>query len=212
MTHPAVRERKEQARAAKTRAVLIDAARQSFGSRGYNATVMGDLVADASLTRGALYHHFADKADLFEAVVRQVSIEIRDKAYHIVQTNHPDISDMFLQGMNTYLRLIAYDLPAQRIILIDGPSVLGWDRWQAINSDIFLTGMVRALEMLMDLGEIRQVQAETMGRLILASLNEASHLIAHAKDREKVWREVTNAIEELIKGLARQGLSRNKQS
>lgn len=201
MTNPAIRERKEQARSARTRAALIDAARQSFGSKGYNATIVGDLVAEASLTRGALYHHFVDKADLFEAVVRQVSAEIRDKAYHIVQANHSDISDMFLQGMNTYLRLIAYDLAAQRIILIDGPSVLGWDRWQAINSDIFLTGVVRGLEMLMDLGKIREVQAETMGRLILASLNEASHLIAHATNHERVWREVTEAIGALIKGL-----------
>ena len=203
MNKPAIRERKEQARAARTRAALIDAARQSFGSKGYNATIVGDLVAEASLTRGALYHHFIDKADLFEAVVRQASTEIRDRAENIAQANHPDIWDMFLRGMITYLQLIASDVEAQRIILIDGPSVLGWNRWQAINSDIFLTGLVHGLEILIDLGKIRIVRPEVMGRLILASLNEASHLIAHSANHKKSWLEVTEAIEELMKGLRR---------
>src|SRR5689334_15831407 len=116
-------------KAAATREALVAAGRRLFASPGYFATSTEDLVRAAAVgTRGALYHHFADKRDLFLAVFHEVE---RDLASQAEETQSRTVSlDSLRAGLHGYLEAAASHPEVQRIILIDGPSVLGW--WEVL--------------------------------------------------------------------------------
>ncbi len=182
------------------RDALVAAARESFGRLGYHATGTNDLVASVSATRGVLYHHFADKKDLFTQVARDVARELSRSSAGVMAlpgTNR----DRIVEGLKRYLTLISASPEAQRILLIDGPSVLGWKDWQALQSHIILPGMVMALRLLMEDGVMGVRPPEPMARLILAALNDAAMSIAHAADPAAVQEEINNALITLFEGL-----------
>lgn len=184
------------------RDALVAAARASFGRLGYHATGTNNLVAAVSATRGVLYHHFADKKDLFTQVARDVARELSRHSAGVMAlpgTNRERI----VEGLRRYLNLIATTPEAQRILLIDGPSVLGWEDWQALQSRIILPGMVEALRLLMADGAMVPRPPEPMARLILAALNDAAMSIAHAAEPAAVQDEISDALITLFEGLLR---------
>lgn len=119
------RTRRTQAeRLATTRRQLLDSARLYFGSQGYEAASTVEILEHAGLTRGALYHHFADKRSLFLAVAAEVDVEISGKASKgVVQLKSAD--QRLLTGLKIYLEGLVEPANAQ-ILLLDGPSVIGW--------------------------------------------------------------------------------------
>ena len=184
-----------------TRATLIKVACAQFGTAGYHATGTHDLVALASVTRGALYHHFADKATLFEAVLRQVAAELIRAANKRVADLSGNTWRQFTEALPAYLRLVATSPEAQRILLIDGPVVLGWKRWRDIQSEYVLSGMVVTLKMLMDEGVIARRPPEPLAHLIQAALDDAALSIAHATDPQAVSDASADALLCLLTGL-----------
>ncbi len=184
------------------RNALFAAARESFGRLGYHATGTNDLVASVSATRGVLYHHFADKKDLFTKVASDVARELSRRSAGVMAlpgTNRERI----IEGLKRYLHLIAASPEAQRILLIDGPSVMGWEDWQALQSRIILPGMVEALRLLMEDGVMDPRPPEPLARLILAALNDAAMSIAHAAESAAVQDEISDALIMLFEGLLR---------
>jgi AcrR family transcriptional regulator len=190
----------QRVKSAATRAALIAAARARFAEAGYHATGTNDLVALASVTRGALYHHFVDKEDLFEAVFGQVYDELLQAARTTVAPMAGDTWRQLIIGVTTHLRLRAESAEAQRILLIDGPVVFGWDRWRELQSAT-LQGMVRTLWMLMDEAVIAKQPAEPLAHLIVAALNDAALSIAHAPDPRAALPTFTEALLTLVGGL-----------
>lgn len=184
-----------------TRASLIKVACAQFGKAGYHATGTSDLVALASVTRGALYHHFADKSALFEAVFREVAAELIRAANKRVAGLSGDTWRQFTEALPAYLRLVATSPEAQRILLIDGPVVLGWKRWREIQSEYVLGGVVEILSMLMDEGLIARRAPEPLANLIQAALDDAALSIAHAADPQAVSIEAADALLCLLEGL-----------
>lgn len=190
----------QRVKSAATRAALIAAGRERFGSVGYHETGTHDLVALASVTRGALYHHFGDKKDLFEAVFLQIDEELNRAAHAIVAPLSGDTWRQLLIAMETYLRLRAENREAQRILLLDGPAVLGWERWRELQAGS-LQSMVQTLWMLMDQSVIERGSPETLALLIFAAMNEAALSIAHAVAPKEALSVHSSSLLMLVKGL-----------
>src|SRR5215470_5176370 len=130
----------EQSRETQDR--LLRAARQLFTERGYAGTAMEDLVAKAGMTRGALYHQYADKRDLFRAVFEAVESELGQQLA-VAVGSETDPWQMLRAGARAFLAA-ATEPSIRQIVLIDGPAVLGWEEWRRIDSQHSL-GMVRMI-------------------------------------------------------------------
>ena len=190
----------QRIKSATTRAALIAAGRERFGKAGYHETGTHDLVALASVTRGALYHHFGDKKTLFEAVFQQTDEELNRNAHATVAPLSGDTWRQLIVAIETYLQLRAESREAQRILLLDGPAVIGWERWRELQVGS-LQGMAQTLRMLMDQSLIAKGSPETLAQLILAAMNESALAIAHASDPAEALAAHTESLLVLVKGL-----------
>ena len=189
--------RDEGARA--TRDALVQAGLDLFAERGYAEVATEEIVARAQVTRGALYHHFEDKRDLFRAVHERVEEELIAR----IGTVMGDVADpweLILAGTRSFLD--ACEEPAvKQIALIDAPAVLGWDEWREIDERYGL-GLTRtALGGAIKAGVLRPLPLEPLSHLLLAALSEAALMIASAEDPASTRREVEAALVELLEGL-----------
>src|SRR5947209_11525934 len=165
-----------------TRGALVAAARRLFGARGYAAVGTEEIVAAAGVTRGALYHHFRDKRDLFRAVFVAGEEELLTGVGQSV-VSIEDPYDRLSAALDATLDACA-DPVVARISFLDGPAVLGADEWRAIVEE-FSLGLVKLmLEQAMEAGELREAPAEPLAHMVLGALNEAGRLIAAGGDRQ----------------------------
>lgn len=190
-----------QARSVATQNRLLAAARTLFAQSGFHDTGINDLLAKAVATRGALYHHFADKGELFEAVFRLVAADLHDAGAKSAAPFSGDPWRQLITAVNTHLKLVASNAEFQRILLIDGPVVLGWQRWRSILSEYLLKGFVITLDILMDRKIIAAQPTEPLATLIMGALDDSSLAIAHAKDPQEAQMQFAAALISLIEGL-----------
>src|SRR5690349_22210273 len=134
--------RTQAERAADTREALIAAARPLFAQHGFADVALETIVRAAGVTRGALYHHFTDKTELFAAVFEQVEAEVAERMSEaIIAANQTDPVEVMRLGAHFWLDACS-DPEVQRIVLVDAPAVLGWTRWTEIGNR-YNMGMVR---------------------------------------------------------------------
>ncbi len=190
-----------QARAIVTQNRLLAGARKLFAGAGFNQTGISDLLAETSTTRGALYHHFAGKTELFEAVFRLVSAELHEVGANAAAPFSGDPWRQLIVAVDAHLKMVTSNEECQRILLIDGPAVLGWQRWRAILSEYLLDGFVETFEMLMDRNIIAKQPAGPLATLVMGALHDASLAIAHAQDRAEAQEQFNVALIALIDGL-----------
>jgi AcrR family transcriptional regulator len=190
---------RREAEARATREALIDAALGLFTERGYAAVGTEEIVARAKVTRGALYHHFDDKRDLFRAVFERVEADLMERIGATMQ-GADDPYDLMVGGMRAFLD--ACEEPAvKQISLTDAPAVLGWQEWREIDNRHGL-GLTRAaLDGAVQAGVIRPIATEPMAHLFVAALSEAAFVIAHAERPRKARAEVEEALVQLVEGL-----------
>src|SRR3954468_6955559 len=190
---------RREAEAQATRDELVRAALEVFSERGYAEVGTEEIVARAKVTRGALYHHFADKRDLFRAVFEQVESELMERIGSRMQATDSSWQ-LILDGMRAFLD--ACEEPAvKRISLTDAPAVLGWEEWREIDNRHGL-GLTRAaLQAGVDAGVLRPIAVEPMAHLLVAALSEAAFVIAHASEPRRARDEVERALLELAEGL-----------
>ncbi len=188
-------------RALATRACLLAAARELFTEAGYHATGTTEIVAQAGLTRGALYHHFGGKEGLFEDVFRTLVAELVGRSNSAAAALSGDSWAKIITAFSQYLELVASNVEYQRILLIDGPAVLGWARWRELQSEFVARGTTEALQLLMDQGIVARQPAEPLAYLIQAALNDAALSIAHAQHPAQASREAMNAFLFLLQGI-----------
>lgn len=183
----------------ETRAKLIAAARRAFGEKGYAGASMDDFTAEAGLTRGALYHHFGDKKGLFEAVVRQIDGEMAARL-KAISASAPSRWEAFVQENVGYVEL-ALDPEIRRILLQDGPAVLGDpSRWPG--ADGCVAGIRSHLEALQADGVVRRdIDADVAARLISGASADAALWIANADDPAAASRKAAPALKALLEGL-----------
>jgi len=178
---------------------LIKAAKELFTTKGYAGTAREDLVAKAVMTRGALYHQYQDKRDLFLAVFEAVEVELGQRLAMAVGVE-TDPWQQLRSGARAFLAA-ATDPAIRRIVLVDGPSVLGWEEWRRIDGQYSL-GMVRAVfEMNMAAGNIVEQPVEPLTHLIVGALNEAALAVAAASDAERAREEFAESMERVLDAL-----------
>ena len=182
----------------RTRATLLSVARELFAQAGYAATSTEEVVHRAGVTRGALYHHFRDKRELFEAVFVDIQAETRQHIRAASQTK-TDRWDRFRAGFDEYLNR-SMDPATQRITLIDAPAVLGWDRWREL--DYTLDMLQGALSDLQALGVVSSaLPADELAHMLRGVANEASHMIVSSADAPAERRRVGLALAAILEGL-----------
>ena len=168
-------------RSAATRAALVKAARELFSKQGYAGTPREEIVARAGVTRGALQHHFRDKATLFRAVYEQVEQEVVEAVAAAAMQAGDDPVEELQAGCRAYLDAVL-DPAVQRVCAIDGPAVLAADVRQQI-IDRYALGLVReALEMSIERGQIEPAPVEPLARVLLAGVTAAAEYVATAED------------------------------
>jgi AcrR family transcriptional regulator len=181
-----------------TRARLVAAARAAFAANGYAAASMDELTAAAGLTRGALYHNFGDKKGLLRAVIAQLDAEMAVKA----QARRDRAASRwlgFLEECVAYIEL-ALEPEIQRIMLLDGPAVLGDpSRWPGQNACLQTT--TETLQALIDAGTVRPVDAEAAARLVNGAALNAALWIAASDDPRAVLPRAVEAFRRLMDGL-----------
>lgn len=184
---------------AETRAKLIAAARKAFGERGYAEASMDDFTAAAGLTRGALYHHFGGKKGLFEAVVVQIDAEMAERLTAI-STAAPTRWEGFVQENIGYVEM-ALDPDVQRIMLRDGPAVLG-DPSTWPSADGCIAAIRANLQQLQADGVVRDdIDADVAARLISGVSTDAALWIANATDPAAASRKAIPAFQAMLEGL-----------
>jgi AcrR family transcriptional regulator len=190
---------RREAEAQATRDALVRAALELFSKRGYGAVGTEEIVARAKVTRGALYHHFSDKRDLFRAVFERVEADLMERIGARMEATE-DPWELMLAGMRSFLD--ACEEPAvKQIALTDAPSVLGWQEWREIDNRHGL-GLTRAaLQGAVDAGVLRPIAVEPMAHLFVAALSEAAFVVTHSDHPRKARAEVEAALVELTEGL-----------
>lgn len=171
---------RKQEQSEATKAALIDVARKLFAEKGYADTSTEEIVQGAGVTRGALYHHFRDKEDLFEATFEQVESEFTQRIM-VASAGGTDQWQGLLAGVRAFLEECR-DPEIQQIVLLDAPSVLGWQRWREIEAKYGFGLVKAALQGAMDAGLIGQQPVDPLAHMLLGALNEAGMLVARAKD------------------------------
>jgi AcrR family transcriptional regulator len=190
---------RREAEARATREALIEAALELFTERGYAEVGTEEIVVRAKVTRGALYHHFEDKRDLFRAVFERVEGDLMKRIGATMDVAE-DPWNLMIAGMRSFLD--ACEEPAvKQIALTDAPAVLGWSEWREIDNRHGL-GLTRAaLQGAVDAGAIRPIAVEPMAHLLVAALSEAAFVIANAEHPRKARAQVEEALLQLVEGL-----------
>lgn len=195
--------RTQRERTEATRATLVAAARRLFGSEGYAAVGTERIVEEAGMTRGALYHQFPDKAELFAAVLAEVEAEVAERMFVAAGGADPDDTvALLIAGADAFLDACA-EPDVQRIVLIDGPSVLGWGRWREICLH-HSVGLVTALIADgIERGNITRQPVEPLTHALIGAVDESALYIAGAADPVKARAEVDVVVAGLAGSIVR---------
>ncbi len=188
-----------------TRAHLVAVARDLFAAQGYDGTPIEAVLKAADVSRGALYHHFANKEALFEAVFLDLEAEIAERVA-VVAARATDPAAALRAGCLEWVRLAGGPV-IQRVVLLDAPSVLGWERWRAIEEDNAL-GMLKVGLAALEAEPGRPADAalpgglvDTFAHVLLASLNEIALMVARSPRPRAALRDGARAVDELLRRL-----------
>lgn len=183
-----------------TRADLISAGRRLFATAGYENVAAEQIVEEAGVTRGALYHHFDGKAGLFEAVFIEIEGELIAR-FPLEDLVGDDPMAALRSGVGTFLAL-SLEAEVQQITLVDGPSVLGWSRWHEIEAEHGL-GLIQAgLDAAIASGQMRPLPSADLANALLGALTESALAVSRAADREAAHRNAERVLLALLDGLA----------
>jgi AcrR family transcriptional regulator len=183
-----------------TRRALLDTAREHFAAKGFQATRTEEIVRQAGLTRGALYHHFRDKEDLFRAVFDEVAGEVVQYLRRRSGDRPTGAWSFFRTNSEVYLDAASSNQAYRQIVLIDGPAVLGWDRLSE-RSDGPTGKIMEYVADAIDEGVLDPVPVEPMAHLLSAIGVGSAMYVAHADDAAVARRQIGECNERLLAGL-----------
>ncbi len=186
-----------------TRRALLTTARELFARNGFQATRTEEIVQRAGLTRGALYHHFRDKEELFRAVLDEVAGEVDRSLWRRSGDSgdrRTDAWSLFRANSEVYLDAASTNQAYRQIVLIDGPAVLGWNAWSGRGDGP--TGKI--IEYLRDAvaeGVLDAQPVEPLAHLLSALGVGSTMYVAQAADPAEARREISGCYERLLSGL-----------
>jgi len=191
---------KHDLRSEATRRRLVTAARALFGARGYAGVGTEEIVRAAGVTRGALYHQFRDKADLFAAVAEQVEAEIAERIATAAAGAAADPVGALQSGARLFLDACA-EPEVERIILLDAPAVLGWEAWRDLAGRYGLGLVQLALQSAMDAGAVVQQPVVPLAHVLVGALDECALYIARAEDPAAAREQCAAIFDRILRGI-----------
>jgi AcrR family transcriptional regulator len=192
------RRTKHAARSEATRAALVAAARPLFAERGFAGVGTEEIVRAAGVTRGALYHQFADKRELFAAVFEQVEAEVTQRtARAAVASGAADPLAVLRVGAAAWLDACS-DPEVQRIVLLDGPAVLGWDAWREIGMRYGLGLVENELREAIEAGVLEPQPTRALAHVLMGAIDEAALYVATAEDQAAARAEAGAVLDRLL--------------
>ena len=193
--------RTQAERAADTRGALISAARPLFASLGFAEASLETIVRDAGVTRGALYHHFADKTELFAAVFEQVEGEMAARMGEAVAAaGKSDPVEIMRLCAGLWLDACA-DPEVQRIVLLEALAVLGWERWSDIGHRYNIGFVTALLTDAIESGSIPRQPVEATALTVMGALREATLYIARADNHRQARADAGEVMDRLLNAL-----------
>jgi AcrR family transcriptional regulator len=197
-----VNRRSQVDRSAATRAALVAAARPLFAERGFRGVGTETIVRAAGVTRGALYHQFADKTELFEAVYESIEEDLaRRLGERIAASGASDPIEAMMLGADAWLDACG-EQEVQQIVLLDGPAVLGWQRWRDIGLRYGLGLVEGLLAHAVEVGRIPPQPVPALAHVLMGALDAAALYIARSEDQVRTKEEIRAVIARLVAGLA----------
>jgi AcrR family transcriptional regulator len=165
-----------------TRGRLITTARKLFAQQGFAATSTEQILEAAQVSRGALYHHFASKTDLFqatfEAVEEESTARVLESATAGGETDPIRILEL---GFDAFLDQ-CFNPEVQRIVMLDGPTVLGWDTWHELDERYAFGSLKAVLSVAAETGRIDEAAVDPLSHLLLGAIMQAGMVVARAED------------------------------
>ncbi|HST41975.1 MAG TPA: TetR/AcrR family transcriptional regulator [Conexibacter sp.] len=196
-----VNRRTQRERSDTTRAALLAAARPLFAEHGFAAVGTEAIVRAAGVTRGALYHQFTDKTELFAAVFELVEQELVEQI-GLSLADVADPGEVLAAGVDAWLD--ACSEPAvQRIVLIEAPAVLGWERWRAVGQANGIGLVEAALHAAIADGRIREQPVRPLAHVLIGALDEAAIYVARSDDQDAAREQMRAVLAGIISGLQR---------
>src|SRR5712691_8238153 len=191
---------KHDLRSEATRQALVRAARSLFGARGYADVGTEEIGRVAGVTRGALYHQFRDKADLFAAVAEEVEAEIADRIAAGAAGAAADPVGALRVGARLFLDACA-EPEVERIILLDAPAVLGWQAWRDLAGRYGLGLVQFGLQSAIEAGAIVPQTVAPLAHVLIGALNESALYVARAEDPAAAREQCVAIIDRILHGL-----------
>jgi AcrR family transcriptional regulator len=192
---------KQDLRSEATRHRLVVAARMMFAERGYAGVGTEQIVQAAGVTRGALYHQFRNKADLFAAVAETAQAEVAHRITSGAESDGTvDPMTALHAGVRRFLEACA-DPAVERILLVDGPAVLGWQAWRDLADSYGLGLLQHGLQAAMDAGAITSQPVVPLAHVLIGALDECALFVARAADPAAARQQCTAILQQLLGGL-----------
>lgn len=191
----------QEERKAKTRAAIIDAAKENFGKIGFAATSIDTIASQANVAKGAVYHHFKNKEELFACVFEIVSSDIAQSVAASAQPGQGPLENMLLTT-ERYFQLCT-DPPTARITLQDGPAVLGFERWRELDTAHFGGLVTAGLTLAMEADVIAEQPVEPLSHIVLAAIQGAALDCAVQENFETAASLYLASFDAILSGLAK---------
>ena len=193
--------RTQSERSAATQTALQTAARQLWGERGYASVSTPEIAEAAGVTRGAMYHQYADKAKLFLAVLENVEAEVIERLAAAVAAAEPKTPAAALRIAADAWLEIASEPDVRQLVLLDAPSILGWAGFRDISLRYGLGMTEQLLNAAIEAGELKPQPVRPLATIMIGALDEAAMSIANAQDPDREKAEVRAVVNNLIDGL-----------
>lgn len=177
---------------------LVEVAMKHFTEHGYVESSMEEIVAEANLTRGALYHHFGSKKGLFQAVLESVQTEIGERV-EAEAAQSDDAWEQLILGCRAFVAA-AVEPRIRRILLIDGPAVLGWEAWRKMDEENSMRHLREQLQLMQRQGYLKPVPLNAMAHFLSGALNESALWIAQSPADSQSLEETMSVISHFLKG------------
>jgi AcrR family transcriptional regulator len=200
-----IKRRTQEERSAATRGALISAARELWGVRGYAEVGTPEIAATAGVTRGAMYHQFADKATLFAEVVEVVEQDVMARmATRVAESGATTPADAIRAAVDAWLD-VSGDPEVRQLILLDAPSVLGWPAFRDVAQRYSLGMTEQLLTEAVEAGQLARQPIRPLAHILIGALDEAAMLIATADDPQRAHRETGEVLHRLIDAMLGEG-------
>jgi AcrR family transcriptional regulator len=193
--------RTQAERSAATQQALINAARRLWGERGYAEVSTPEIAEAAGVTRGAMYHQYADKAALFRAVIEAMDRELEERIEAAVIAAQPKTPADTMHAMAGAWLDIAAEPEIRQLMLLDAPSVIGWAEYREMSQEGSIEKAEELLKAAIEAGQLRPQPLRPLALVVFGALDEAAMYIASAEDPTQAREDVRTLIRDLIDGL-----------